>query len=121
MVTLASQLVPKASVRVGRLEDPLPEGEFDLMISALAVHHLTAEGKRDLFGRVAERLRIGGRFVLGDVVVPEHAGDAVTPLEPEVDIPDRLEAQITWLMAAGFHPSVAWVHKDLVVIAADRG
>src|SRR5690242_13860845 len=29
-----------ASVRVGRIEDPLPEGPFDLVVSALAVHHL---------------------------------------------------------------------------------
>jgi tRNA (cmo5U34)-methyltransferase len=120
MVMLASKTLLEAEVRVGRLEDPLPEEEFDLVISALTVHHLTSEGKRDLFVRVAQRLRFGGRFVLGDVVIPEEAGDAVTPLEPDVDIPDDLPSQLTWLTAAGLSPSVVWTYKDLAVIAADR-
>jgi tRNA (cmo5U34)-methyltransferase len=60
-----------ADLRVSHLQDPLPEGNFDLVVSALAVHHLDGAGKADLFARVANRLRPGGRFVLGDVVVPE--------------------------------------------------
>ena len=107
-------------MRIGRLEDPLPEQEFDLVVSALSVHHLDSEAKSDLFVRVAQRLRIGGRFVLGDVVIPEDAGDAVTPLEPDVDTPDDLPSQLTWLKAAGLSPSVVWTYKDLAVIAADR-
>jgi hypothetical protein len=35
--------------------------------------------KADLFARIAARLRPGGRFVLGDVVVPEDPADVVTP------------------------------------------
>ena len=38
-----------------RLEDPLPEGPFDLVVRVLAVHHLDGDGKRDLFARVAQR------------------------------------------------------------------
>ena len=120
MVMLASQTLVGAEVRIGRLEDSLPEQEFDLVVSALSVHHLDSEAKSDLFVRVAQRLRIGGRFVLGDVVIPEDAGDAVTPLEPDVDTPDDLPSQLTWLKAAGLSPSVVWTYKDLAVIAADR-
>ena len=29
-----------ADLRVSRLQDPLPDGNFDLVVSALAVHHL---------------------------------------------------------------------------------
>ena len=36
-----------------RLEDPLPPGPFDLVVSALAVHHLDGPGKADLFTRIA--------------------------------------------------------------------
>jgi tRNA (cmo5U34)-methyltransferase len=50
-------------------------------VSALAVHHLTAEAKADLFRRAAEALSPAGRFVLGDVVVPARPEDAVIPLE----------------------------------------
>lgn len=98
----------------------MPEQEFDLVVSALSVHHLDSEVKRDLFVRVAQRLRIGGQFVLGDVVIPEDPDDAVTPLEPEVDIPDDLPNQLKWLTAADLSPSVVWTYKDLAVIAADR-
>jgi tRNA (cmo5U34)-methyltransferase len=59
-----------ADLRVSRLQDPLPEGNFDLVVSALAVHHLDGAGKADLFARVADRLRPGGRFVLGAVLMP---------------------------------------------------
>src|SRR5436190_4109222 len=32
-------------LHVGRLEDPLPPGPFDLVVSAFAVHHLDGAGK----------------------------------------------------------------------------
>ena len=63
MVMLASQTLVGAEVRIGRLEDSLPEQEFDLVVSALSVHHLDSEAKSDLFVRVAQWLRLGGRFV----------------------------------------------------------
>lgn len=60
MLDCARKRLPSADLRVGRLEDPLPEGTFDLVVSALAVHHLDGDGKADLFTRVAERLRPEG-------------------------------------------------------------
>lgn len=52
-----------------RLEDPLPSGPFDLVVSVLAVHHLDPAEKAALFARIREVLAPGGRFVLGDVVL----------------------------------------------------
>jgi tRNA (cmo5U34)-methyltransferase len=104
---------------VARLEDPLPPGPFGLVFTALAVHHLDAAGKRDLFRRVRAVLEPRGRFVLADVVVPEDPGDAVTPIEEGFDLPDRLHDQLDWLAATGFGPRVAWSWKDCAVIAAD--
>lgn len=72
----------EADLRVQRLEDPLPEGPFDLVVSVLAVHHLEADEKRDLFRRVRRALAPGGRFVLADLIVPERAEDVVTPATP---------------------------------------
>jgi tRNA (cmo5U34)-methyltransferase len=105
--------------RVSRLEDPLPEGPFDLVVSCLAVHHLDAEGKQDLFRRIAEALRPGGRFVLTDVVVPERPEDAVTPTTPGFDRPDPLGPQLGWLREAGFEAETTWNWKDLAVVRAD--
>jgi SAM-dependent methyltransferase len=46
----------RVDVRVGRLEDPLPKGRFDLIVSALAVHHLQA---RPISMRVSHPLCAG--------------------------------------------------------------
>jgi tRNA (cmo5U34)-methyltransferase len=109
----------EGDLRVSRLEDPLPEGPFDLVVSCLAVHHLDSDGKRDLFRRVAAALRPGGRFVLADVVVPEREEDAVTPTTPGFDRPDPLGPQLEWLREAGFEPETTWSWKDLAVLRAD--
>jgi tRNA (cmo5U34)-methyltransferase len=110
----------ETELEVRRLEDPLPEGPFDLAVSALAVHHLDGDGKRDLFARVAARLAPGGRFVLADVVVPENPADAVTPIDGDYDTPSTIAEQLAWLTDAGLRPRVTWSHRDLAVIAAER-
>ena len=119
MLAAASIDVAAADLRVSRLEDPLPEGDFDLVVSALAVHHLDGAGKADLFARVADRLRPGGRFVLGDVVVPEDPVDVVTPIDGVYDQPNTIGDQLRWLAAAGLDTEVVWVRQDLAVIVAD--
>ena len=57
MLDRARERLPDADLRASRLEDPLPEGPFDLVVSVLAVHHLDGDGKRDLFTRVAQLSR----------------------------------------------------------------
>jgi tRNA (cmo5U34)-methyltransferase len=101
------------------LEEPLPPGPFDLVASALCVHHLPGREKAELFNRVAAALAPGGRFVLGDVVVPADPDDARTPLTPGYDHPSRLAEQLDWLREAGLHPHVTWAEADLAVVAAD--
>ena len=120
MLAFALKRQPGADLRVGRLEDTLPEGIYDLVVSALAVHHLDADGKADLFARISEKLRPGGRFVLADLVVPDDPTDAVTPSDGIYDKPSRVEDQLGWLESAGLQPRVTWTRHDLAVIAADR-
>jgi tRNA (cmo5U34)-methyltransferase len=123
MVKVARASLPADRVKlvVGRLEDPLPEGSFDLVVSALAVHHLEGTGKADLFRRIASRLDPAGRFVLGDVVEPVNPSYVVTAIDPEVDHPSKLDEQLAWLEAAGLFPEVTWTHRDLVVIVGSPG
>jgi tRNA (cmo5U34)-methyltransferase len=120
MLECARQRLGDADLRVGRLEDPLPEGVYDLVVSALTVHHLDGEGKAELFRRVAERLRPGGRFVLADVVIPDDPGDAITPIDGVYDKPSRVGEQLRWLEAAGLRARVSWAHRDLAILVADR-
>ena len=120
MVSVARDRLPSDRVKllVGRLEDPLPEGSFDLVVSALAVHHLEGAGKAELFQRIASRLDPDGRFVLADVVEPVRPSYVVTAIDPEVDYPSKLDEQLVWLEAADLFPEVTWTYRDLVVIVA---
>jgi tRNA (cmo5U34)-methyltransferase len=102
------------------IEDPLPPGPFDLVVSALAVHHLDSAAKQALFGHVADVLCPGGRFVLADVVVPADPADAVTPIDEGYDLPDSVSDQLSWLSRAGLRSRVHWVRRDLAVLVADR-
>jgi hypothetical protein len=65
-------------------------------------------------------LEPGGRFVLGDVVIPEDASAAVVPLSDDYDKPSTLADQVLWLGQAGLVVAVRWQEDDLVVLTADR-
>jgi tRNA (cmo5U34)-methyltransferase len=119
MLAVARGVLPKAEFRVQELEDPLPPGPFELVFSALAVHHLDGHGKRDLFCRVAAVLAPRGRFVLADVIVPADPTNARIPLSQNFDRPDRIDDQLVWLAAAGFDARTTWVADDLAVITAE--
>ncbi len=123
MLEHARRVLPqdRIELRVGRLEDPLPDGPYDVVFSALAIHHLDGPGKADLFARVAGQLAPGGRFVLADVVVPEDTADVVTPIDDgDYDQPSTVADQLKWLSEAGLQPSLAWAKRDLAVLVATR-
>jgi tRNA threonylcarbamoyl adenosine modification protein (Sua5/YciO/YrdC/YwlC family) len=120
MLAVASASLPAArvSLLIGRLEDTLPPGPFDLVTSALCVHHLPGPAKAQLFARVASVLAPGGRFVLADVVVAADGGSAQAPLTPGYDFPDSTSDQLRWLAQAGLSAQVSWAAGDLAVIVA---
>jgi tRNA (cmo5U34)-methyltransferase len=113
-------LPPAVDLRVARIQAPLPEGPFDLVVSALAVHHLDAAGKEDLFRRVAKVLAPGGRLVLGDLIVPVDPADVVTPIDGVYDTPSSVSDQLIWMTRAGFSAKVAWLERDLAVLIGER-
>jgi len=122
MLAVAGRVLPGSRVTLltGRIEDALPDGPFDLVASALCVHHLSGMAKADLFSRIREVLAPGGLFVMGDVVVPDDPAQATTPLTPGYDSPSPLTAQMRWLAEAGLEPRVVWEQGDLAVVAARR-
>ena len=93
--------------RLARMEDPLPDGPWDLVIAVLSVHHLPAGGKRDLLRRVREQSRA---LVLADVV---RAEPQLTPLEDGFDFPEEADDLAAWCDG-----EVRWRRDDLAVIAA---
>jgi tRNA (cmo5U34)-methyltransferase len=96
-------------VRLARMEDPLPDGPWDLVTSVLTIHHLDADGKRDLFRRVREQSRA---LVFGDVVeVP--ADQQIASLTEGFDMPSQAADQAEWCGG-----EVVWEADDLAVIRA---
>jgi tRNA (cmo5U34)-methyltransferase len=118
MLARARERLPDADLRLQRLEDELPSGPFDLVVSALAVHHLDGAGKQDLFSRVAGVLRSGGHFILGDVVVPAAGQEGPIYIDWVMDLPDSVEDQLAWLREAGFEAEATSVRVDLAVFRA---
>lgn len=94
-------------VRLARMEDPLPDGPWDLVISVLSVHHLTDDQKHTLFRRVRDQSRV---LVIGDVVRVPHQ---VTPIEPGVDFPDAAPQLAEWCGG-----EITWSADDLAVVRA---
>jgi tRNA (cmo5U34)-methyltransferase len=105
---------------------PLPsrDGGYDLIVSALSIHHLLHGDKRELFGKVRRSLVAGGYFVNADQVagdtpeeerrfgdwwlarvrkagVPQQDLDAAR-LRMRADKNATLKAQLAWLREAGF-------------------
>ena len=117
MLARARERLPDADLRLARLEDPLPSGPFDLVVSVLAVHHLAGDAKRVLFTRIAQ---LSGNFVLGDVVVPEDPNEATIEIDWEYDLPSSVQDQLEWLREAGFDAGAAYVRPDLAVFRCQR-
>jgi tRNA (cmo5U34)-methyltransferase len=114
-----------AAAHVQDMRDPLPDGPFDAVVSALAIHHLEHTEQGRLFAAIHERLRPGGVFVNAEQVAgPSPArSDAYDELwvpyahaagasQEETDAArerfglDRCadpESLLEWLREAGFH------------------
>jgi tRNA (cmo5U34)-methyltransferase len=94
-------------VQLARIEDPLPDGPWDLVIGVLSIHHLTTEQKQSLLRRVREQAR---SLVIADVVKAEVE---VTPLDPGYDFPERAVDLAEW--SGG---EITWAVDDLAVVRA---
>ena len=68
------------AVHVADMGQWLPDGPYDAVVSALAIHHLEHPAQRRLFAAVRERLRPGGVFVNAEQVTT-----AVPQLRPAYD------------------------------------
>lgn len=109
---------------VGLLQDALPPGPFDAVISALSIHHLEDAQKRELFRKVFSVLAPGGVFVNADQVAgPSLWHDRIyrethkalaqslgsddaewsgAEERMRIDIYATVEAQLRWLEEMGY-------------------
>jgi tRNA (cmo5U34)-methyltransferase len=114
----------------GDFAEELPEGPFDVIVSGLAIHHLSAADKRQLYRRVLGRLHGGGIFVNADQVLGTTPAaderywsvwrqratalgatpaDLATAIERmQEDQASALDEQLGWLRDAGFANADCW-------------
>ncbi|MET9018793.1 class I SAM-dependent methyltransferase [Actinopolymorpha sp. NPDC004070] len=126
-------------VRHQDLAEPLPHGPYDAVISALAIHHLGDDGKRDLYRRVLGVLAPGGVFVNAEQVAgptprldelydrwweddarARGSGDAelaAARARMAFDRPATAADQVGWLCEAGFtDPACPYAHLRFAVL-----
>jgi SAM-dependent methyltransferase len=123
---------PEVTVVEHDLEDPLPDswGTFDLVVSALAIHHVPDERKRDLYAEIFERLEPGGVFRNFEVVASatpalhESFLRALGRTSEEDDPSDKLalvETQIEWLRSLGFADvDCFWKWREFAVFGGTK-
>jgi tRNA (cmo5U34)-methyltransferase len=68
-------------VQLARMEDPLPDGPWDLVISVLSVNQLDDEQRRNLCRQVKRQARA---LVIGDVFVGDQLANLTSWCEGEV-------------------------------------
>ncbi|MFT4151363.1 MAG: class I SAM-dependent methyltransferase [Paracoccaceae bacterium] len=117
--------VPGISFSVEDMAERLPEGPWDAVISALAIHHLPDADKRALFARVRAALKPGGWFINAEQVAGPDAETEARQVrlwhaqiraagvsEAEVaaaadrmkhDLCASVPDQLLWLAEAGLH------------------
>ncbi len=112
------------------LDESLPPGSFDTVISSFAIHHCVDERKAAVYAEVFARLEPGGVFVnLEHVASPtarlhEEFLAALGKTLADDDPSNKLapvEAQVSWLRAAGFEDADChWKWRELAVLAGRR-
>ena len=116
---------PNISFAPGDFSDAdIGKSQYDIVISALALHHLDEEGKRAFYARLHTALRERGEFVNADII--EHESPELTArcdglwtdfvrsnigdgeffdrflASKNVDKPSTVDDQLAWLRACGF-------------------
>ena len=119
-------------------------GPYDIIGSALSIHHLEADDKRRLFHRIFVSLRPGGMFVNADQAdgetpyfrqryleywndflrngpLPDSGRREILKRRDALDRNEKLSSQIQWLNEAGFSDvDVVYRNRTFIVTAARK-
>jgi len=103
---------PQIAVVAHNLNEPLPElGQFDVIVSSLAIHHCSHERKYSLYAEIFDHLEPGGFFcnlehvASSTLALHEHFLEAIGCTSETEDPSNQLldvETQLQWLRTIGF-------------------
>jgi len=111
------------------LQNPLPQfGKFDAVVSSFAIHHLTHERKRTLYGEIYAALNPGGIFCNLEHVASATEGLHAKFLEsinwPNEDPSNKLldlHQQLVWLREIGFRDvDCLWKWRELALMVGTK-
>ena len=124
--------VDAVEIRRHDLDAPLPAdlGEFDLVVSSFAIHHLVPDRQRRLYGEVFECLRPGGVFAnvehVASTTVRRHEEFlAAIGYGPEEDDPSNklvpVSDHLAWLDGFGYADAEClWKWRELAVVTGSK-
>lgn len=138
----SSDMLSKAQQRLAQYEpkvfvqsmtEPLPKEKFHVVVSSLAIHHLTHEDKRNLFERIYQSLAPDGVFINAEQILGAtkwqqqlyedthlNGARALGSSEDEIraaqermafDKCATLSDQISWLREIGFQNADVFFHS----------
>ncbi len=131
----------RAEVREGRFPEAEIGDGYDVVVSSLALHHLSHEDKRASFAKIFEALKPGGIFLLRDVIlgptpildaryneiyrqgVAAQGHDDMSWFEEhtEQDNPATVPDQLAWLSEIGFaEVSCHWQYLTLALFGGQK-
>tara|TARA_Y100000034_G_C6850009_1_gene385536 strand:- start:600 stop:1271 length:672 start_codon:yes stop_codon:yes gene_type:complete len=118
------------------------EKKYDAAVAVLSLHHLNSNQKQEFFKRVYKTLRDDGVFIIADIIkfdsvsetkekekewkkflinnLGEKEGNYWFDNYLEEDLPDSVNNQLKWLIAAGFKAECIWEHLNYAVIVARK-
>jgi tRNA (cmo5U34)-methyltransferase len=149
LVDVSEKMLDQAKNSLGKLSNKFSylvtnysnlelSGSFDVVISALSIHHLTGEEKKSLFKKIFTNLNNGGIFINADQVQGETVeietkyrevwlrqvqenGIGKSELEAALermkeDKMSPLSSQLQWLNEAGFEEVNCWYKNYSFVV-----